>query len=30
VLWFARDGDLIVLCDDPDPEFLRYVMSYTG
>lgn len=30
VLWFARTGDLVVLCDRPDPAFLAYVASFTG
>lgn len=30
VLWFADDGDLIVLPDQPDEEFVRYVTSLTG
>ncbi|WP_127361667.1 preATP grasp domain-containing protein [Actinacidiphila soli] len=30
VLWFARDGDLVVLSDPPDPAFLKYVTSLTG
>ncbi|MCG5450984.1 hypothetical protein [Micromonospora hortensis] len=29
VLWFARDGDLIVLSDEPDPQFLHYATSFT-
>ncbi|WP_131770572.1 hypothetical protein [Candidatus Protofrankia californiensis] len=30
VLWFAREGDLVVLCDEPDRQFLTYATSYTG
>ncbi|WP_395297228.1 hypothetical protein ACF9IK_30165 [Kitasatospora hibisci] len=30
LLWFAQDGDLIVLCDVPDPRFLAYVTALTG
>ncbi|MFG1953958.1 hypothetical protein [Micromonospora sp. NPDC048830] len=30
VLWFARDGDLVILCDEPDPTFLAYAASHTG
>jgi hypothetical protein len=30
VLWFARDGDAVVLCCDPDPAFLSYATSLTG
>jgi hypothetical protein len=30
VLWFARDGDVVVLCDQPDPQFLAYATSHTG
>lgn len=30
VLWFARAGDVVVLCDEPDPQFLTYQASFTG
>jgi hypothetical protein len=30
VLWFAHDGDMVVLCDEPDQQFLAHVTSYTG
>jgi hypothetical protein len=30
VLWFARDGDAVVLCCDADPEFLAYATALTG
>lgn len=30
VVWFARDGDLIVLSDVPDARFLAYATSLTG
>lgn len=30
VVWFAHDGDVIVLSDEPDRRFLRYATSYTG
>ncbi|MEO5876317.1 MAG: hypothetical protein ABIS86_16660 [Streptosporangiaceae bacterium] len=30
VLWFARGGDLVVLPDQPDPDFLTYVTNLTG
>lgn len=30
VLWFARDGDIVVLSEDPDAQFLAYATSYTG
>ena len=30
VLWFAGDGDAVVLCCAPDPAFLAYVTSLTG
>lgn len=30
VLWFARDGDVIVLSDEPDQPFLTYATSLTG
>jgi hypothetical protein len=30
VLWFAADGDLVVLPDHPDPEFLAYLTALTG
>ncbi|MGQ0773176.1 MAG: hypothetical protein ACT4NY_01955 [Pseudonocardiales bacterium] len=30
VIWFARDGDLIVLSDMPDARFLAYATSLTG
>ncbi len=30
VLWFAREGDIVVLCDEPDRQFLTYSTSYTG
>jgi len=30
IVWFARDGDLVVLCDEPDRQFLTYATSFTG
>lgn len=30
ILWFARDGDLVVLPTAPDPSFMRHVTSLTG
>ncbi|MBF6333238.1 hypothetical protein [Nocardia transvalensis] len=30
ILWFARAGDLVVLPDHPDREFLTYVTELTG
>jgi hypothetical protein len=30
IVWFARDGDLLVLPSRPDEEFVRYVTSLTG
>jgi hypothetical protein len=30
IVWFAREGDVIVLSDDPDPRFLAYATSFTG
>lgn len=30
IVWFAREGDLIVLSDMPDERFLRYATSLTG
>lgn len=30
VVWFARDGDVIVLSDEPDQPFLTYATSLTG
>lgn len=30
VLWFARKGDLVVLCDKPDPAFLAHQALFTG
>ncbi|MBC6451315.1 preATP grasp domain-containing protein [Actinokineospora xionganensis] len=30
IVWFAREGDLIVLCDEPDPQFFTYATSLTG
>lgn len=30
IVWFARDGDLIVLSDEPDQRFLAYATSFTG
>ncbi|OXM72802.1 MULTISPECIES: hypothetical protein [Amycolatopsis] len=30
ILWFARAGDLVVLPDYPDAEFLAYVTTLTG
>lgn len=30
VIWFAREGDLVVLSDTPDPRFLAYATSFTG
>jgi hypothetical protein len=30
VVWFARNGDVVVLSDEPDHRFLSYATSYTG
>jgi biotin carboxylase len=30
IVWFARDGDVVVLSDEPDRRFLAYATSYTG
>ncbi|MFF5265297.1 hypothetical protein ACFY4C_40985 [Actinomadura viridis] len=30
VLWFAADGDLVVLAAPPDPQFLPYLTALTG
>lgn len=30
VLWFAMDDDLVVLCAEPDPQFLQYATTLTG
>jgi hypothetical protein len=30
IFWFARDGDVVVLSDEPDRRFLTYVASLTG
>jgi pre ATP-grasp domain-containing protein len=30
IVWFARDGDVVVLSDEPDRRFLTYATSYTG
>lgn len=30
VVWFARDGDVVVLSDEPDRQFLTYATSFTG
>jgi hypothetical protein len=30
VVWFAREGDVVVLSDEPDPRFLAYATSLTG
>ncbi|WP_405444508.1 peptide ligase PGM1-related protein [Streptomyces achromogenes] len=30
LLWFARPGDLLVLCCEPDGAFLDYVLAHTG
>lgn len=30
LLWFAKDGDAIVLMDNPDPVFVEHVTSITG
>ncbi|CUB11030.1 biotin carboxylase [Bacillus cereus] len=30
VLWFAHDGDIIILSTEPDRDFLKYVTSLTG
>nr|BAU09321.1 amino acid ligase [Streptomyces roseoverticillatus] len=30
LLWFARDGDVVVLPVDPDPDFLRHATALTG
>ncbi|MGH3565759.1 MAG: hypothetical protein ACRDRH_06940 [Pseudonocardia sp.] len=30
IVWFARDGDLIVLSNEPDARFLAYATSLTG
>lgn len=30
LLWFARPGDLLVLCCEPDAEFVEYALAHTG
>lgn len=30
LFWFARPGDLLVLCCEPDGTFLDYVLTHTG
>ncbi|MEW2248613.1 peptide ligase PGM1-related protein [Streptomyces sp. NPDC006975] len=30
LFWFARPGDLLVLCGEPDGAFLDYVLAHTG
>src|SRR5690606_36159065 len=30
LLWFARPGDLLVLCCEPDDAFLDYALAHTG
>ncbi|MGE3285069.1 MAG: hypothetical protein AB7J32_03065 [Pseudonocardia sp.] len=30
VFWFAREGDVVVVSDEPDPAFVRHVGSVTG
>lgn len=30
ILWFAGDGDVVVLSEDPDRRFLAYATSFTG
>lgn len=30
ILWFAREGDLVLLCTEPDQGFLAYVTALTG
>lgn len=30
VLWFAEEGDIIVMLTEPDPDYLQYVTSLTG
>ncbi|KUF17348.1 hypothetical protein [Streptomyces silvensis] len=29
-LWFARPGDLLILCCEPDAAFVDYALAYTG
>ncbi|MER7043650.1 preATP grasp domain-containing protein [Streptomyces jumonjinensis] len=30
LFWFARSGDLLVLCCEPDAAFVEYALSHTG
>jgi len=30
LLWFARPGDLLILCCEPDAEFVDYALAHTG
>ncbi|MFT3924303.1 MAG: hypothetical protein QM778_17335 [Myxococcales bacterium] len=30
ILWFAQDGDIVILSCEPDPSFLEYVTSLAG
>lgn len=30
LLWFARPGDLLVLCCEPDAAFVEYALAHTG
>ncbi|MGD9528528.1 peptide ligase PGM1-related protein [Pseudonocardia sp.] len=30
VFWFAREGDVVVVSDEPDPAFVRHVGAVTG
>lgn len=30
ILWFAEDGDIVVLMDDPDPAYIDHVTGLTG
>lgn len=30
LLWFARPGDLLILCCEPDAEFVDYALTHTG
>ncbi|MGW4781437.1 preATP grasp domain-containing protein [Streptomyces filamentosus] len=30
LLWFARPGDLLILCCEPDPAFVDYALARTG
>ncbi|MEV8037715.1 hypothetical protein [Streptomyces sp. NPDC086182] len=30
LLWFARPGDLLILCCEPDTAFVDYALAHTG